>query len=194
MMVPLTGAGVAASTLLSANKTSLSFGNVSVNGSSTLTVTLTNTGTGNVTISSIGATGPGYTANGIPANTVLTPNQTATLNVVFAPTSMGSFTGTATVASNATNSPVTIALSGGSHAVTLSWGASTTSGVTGYNVYRGTTSGGPYTKVNNSVIAGTTYTDTSVQSGTTYFYVVTSVDNNVESAYSNQVTAAVPTP
>jgi len=80
------------------------------------------------------------------------------------------------------------------HTVTLTWTASS-SVVTGYNVYRGTVSGGPYTKVNTALEAATNYVDNSVQSGTTYFYVVTSEDASaVESAFSNQVSVAVPTP
>jgi fibronectin type 3 domain-containing protein len=80
------------------------------------------------------------------------------------------------------------------HTVTLTWTASTSS-VSGYNVYRGTVSGGPYTKVNTALEAASSYVDNTVQSGTTYFYVVTSVDSSgVESAFSNQVKAVVPTP
>src|SRR4029077_137241 len=99
--------------------------------------------------------------------------------------------------SNATNSPATIALSGTgvqtvSHSVTLTWTASTST-VTGYNVYRSSVSGGPYTKLNSTAIAATTYVDTTVQSGQTYFYVVTSVDSsNVESADSAEVSATIP--
>jgi fibronectin type 3 domain-containing protein len=43
------------------------------------------------------------------------------------------------------------------------------------------------------LVSGTNYDDTSVQSGTTYYYVTTSVDSGGdESAYSNQATAAIP--
>ena len=81
------------------------------------------------------------------------------------------------------------------HTVTLNWTASASSNVTGYNVYRGLTSGGPYTKVNTSLIVGTTYIDINVQAGLTYFYVSTAVDgNNNESAYSNQTSALIPSP
>jgi len=80
------------------------------------------------------------------------------------------------------------------HSAALSWTAST-SVVTGYNIYRGTVSGGPYAKLNSSLIALTTYTDSTVQSGQTYFYIVTAVDaSNVESAYSNEISAIIPFP
>jgi hypothetical protein len=81
------------------------------------------------------------------------------------------------------------------HSVTLNWVASTSSNLAGYNVYRAAVSGGPYSRVNSTVVAGLTYTDNAVLAGQTYFYVVTAVDtSSVESAYSNQATAAVPTP
>jgi hypothetical protein len=71
------------------------------------------------------------------------------------------------------------------HSVSLSWTASTSSNVAGYDVYRGSTAGGPYTKVNSTVVAGTTYTDTTVQLGQTYYYVLTAVDSgNNESPFS----------
>jgi fibronectin type 3 domain-containing protein len=78
--------------------------------------------------------------------------------------------------------------------VDLSWNASA-SAVVGYNVYRGSQSGGPYTQINSALNATTTYTDATVLGGQTYFYVVTAVDgNNVESTFSNQVQAVVPSP
>ena len=82
-----------------------------------------------------------------------------------------------------------------SHSVALSWAASTSSGVIGYNVYRSATSGGPYTKLNGSPGALTSYTDSTVLAGQTYYYVVTAVDaSSNESAHSNQAQAVVPTP
>jgi fibronectin type 3 domain-containing protein len=81
-----------------------------------------------------------------------------------------------------------------SHSVTLSWTASTTSGVTGYNVYRSTTTGGPYTKLTATAVSGTTYTDSSVTAGATYYYVATALVGSSESGYSNQTSATVPTP
>lgn len=82
-----------------------------------------------------------------------------------------------------------------SHSVTLSWVASTSANVVGYNVYRGTATGGPYTLLTTSRVAGTTYEDKSVQAGQTLYYVATAVDtNSLESVYSNEARAVVPTP
>jgi len=67
--------------------------------------------------------------------------------------------------------------------------------VAGYNVYRGTTSGGPYVKLNASLVPIFSYADSTVQSGQTYFYVVTAVDsNNIESVFSNEVSGTIPIP
>jgi fibronectin type 3 domain-containing protein len=106
--------------------------------------------------------------------------------------------GNVSIASDATNSPSTINISGTGvsvtpHTVALTWTASTST-VSGYNVYRGTTSSGPYaTKLNSSLVTSDQYTDSTVVSGQTYYYVVTSVDsNNVESVDSNQATAVIP--
>jgi fibronectin type 3 domain-containing protein len=79
------------------------------------------------------------------------------------------------------------------HDVTLNWNASVSSGVAGYNVYRGSVSGGPYARMNSSAVTITSYNDNGVQRGQTYFYVVTSLSlNNVESSFSNEVMAPIP--
>lgn|SRR5487761_282406 len=81
------------------------------------------------------------------------------------------------------------------HSVTLSWVASASSGVIGYNIYRSQTSGGSYTKLNSAVIAGVSYIDAGVSAGQTYYYVATAVgQGNTESAYSAQVSASIPIP
>jgi fibronectin type 3 domain-containing protein len=67
----------------------------------------------------------------------------------------------------------------------------------GYNVYRGTTSGGESsTPLNSTPINGTAYTDESVTAGVTYYYLVTAVASNdvAQSAASNEAAATVPSP
>jgi len=181
---------------LSSSAPSLSFGNVNVGGSSTQSVTLTNTGGSNVSVSNVTISGAGFSVNGISTGLILSPGASTTMNVIFAPAASGSVTGSVTITSSASNSPLTISFSGTgvvvTHSATLTWTAST-SVVVGYNVYRSSISGGPYTKLNSSLDATTTFTDSSVLSGQTYYYVATAVDsNNVESVYSNQVTAIIP--
>ena len=186
-----------ATLILNANQTSLNFSSVNIGSSSILPVTLTNGGNANVTISNVMVSGAGYTAGGVQSGQIVTPGHSATLNVTFTPSSAGLLNGSVTVASNATNSPVSITLSGTgvqpvSHSVTLTWTAST-SVVSGYNVYRSTVSGGPYTKLTATPVTATTYVDTTVQSTQTYFYVVTAVDGSgVESAFSAEVSVTIP--
>ena len=73
------------------------------------------------------------------------------------------------------------------HGINLSWTASVTPGVT-YNVYRSGGSGGPYTQI-ASGLAVLSFTNSGLPSSTTFYYVVTSVDVNGESSYSNQASA-----
>jgi fibronectin type 3 domain-containing protein len=56
-------------------------------------------------------------------------------------------------------------------------------------IYRSTTNGGPYFRL-ATVSARTSYSDTSVQRGVTYYYRVTATRGGIESAYSNQASAA----
>ncbi|MGH9743473.1 MAG: beta strand repeat-containing protein [Candidatus Acidiferrum sp.] len=78
------------------------------------------------------------------------------------------------------------------HSVLLTWSASTST-VTGYNIYRSTVNGGPYTVVNSGLISGLSYTDSTVQNDVVYYYVATAVDSSGnESAYSTLASANVP--
>ena len=184
-----------ATSVLKSSATSLSFGTVTVSSSNTQNVTLTNTGTSTVTIS-VAVTGAGFNATGASGQ-ILSSGQTATLSATFDPAAAGSATGSITVTSNAANSPVVIALSGtgqaqASYSVSLTW-APSASTVTGYYVYSSTLSGGPYAKLTSSLLPSTNFTDTTVQHGQSYYYVVTSVNSqNQESSYSGQVAAAIP--
>ncbi len=77
------------------------------------------------------------------------------------------------------------------HSVQLNWQASTSTGVTGYDVYRSTTAGGYFSLL--ASITGLTFTDKAVQAGATYYYVVTAVNSSgLQSKYSNQFQALIP--
>lgn len=81
------------------------------------------------------------------------------------------------------------------HSVDLSWDASTSQGVVGYNVYRSTTAGAPSTKINDSLVPSTSYTDKQVDAGQMYNYVVTALNaGGVEGSNSNEITVTVPSP
>ena len=191
--VSLTGTGTAATESLSASPSTLSFGNVQVGSNGSQTTTITNNGNSNVTISAVNVTGSGYTASGITSGLILTPNQTATLTVTFTPTALGNASGSVSIVSNATDSPTSVTLSGESHTVLLSWTASSSSGVTGYYIYRATGSGS-YTKLNPTAAdSGTQFTDSSIQAATSYSYEVTAVDSSgTESSPSTPTAVSVP--
>jgi len=138
-------------------------------------------------------------------------NQDGTVNVVDVQLAVNMYIGTspctATVAGtgvcnqDVVNRIKTAAIGGtcvtgpGPHSVSLNWTASTSPNLNGYNVYRASVSGGPYKKLNTSLIVGSTYIDNNIDAGETYYYVATAVDtSNNESTYSNQATATVPTP
>jgi hypothetical protein len=184
---------------LSASATRLSYGNVAVGSSSSQAVTLTNTGNTSVSISNVSLNGAGLSTSGVSSGLILAAGNWAVLHVTFAPSAAGTLSGSVTVTSNATDSAVTIAVAGAavppaSHAVTLSL-APNSSNVSGYNVYRSSTSGGPYTKLNSPLVTITTYVDSTVVASQTYYYVGTSVDSSGnETTYSDQVTATIPTP
>ena len=77
------------------------------------------------------------------------------------------------------------------HHVDLQWSPSSSTDVT-YNAYRSLTLGGPYVLIATSLTV-LTYSDWTVRSGTTYYYVVTAVDSQGrESSYSGEGTAAIP--
>jgi hypothetical protein len=105
----------------------------------------------------------------VKATSIADPTQSATATVTITPTTQ--------------------------HIVDLNWNGSISTNLSGYNVYRGMTSAGPYAKINSGLVASTLYTDSSVVSGQTYYYTVTAVDSSgAESGYSNQTQAVVPTP
>jgi hypothetical protein len=80
------------------------------------------------------------------------------------------------------------------HSVSLSWGASSSTDVAFYKVYRGTVSGGPYSVLTSNLKA-TTYKDSTVQSGNSYYYVTSTVDTaGVESIFSNEFRSVIPSP
>jgi hypothetical protein len=86
-----------------------------------------------------------------------------------------------------------LAESSSTRSVRLDWRASTSSGVSGYRVYRGTSTGGPYARITGSTLPALTYVDPNVVSGRNYYYVVTAVTSGGrESSYSNEARANIP--
>jgi len=203
LSVALSGTAVAQSQgTLTAS--SVSAGSVIVGTSGTQTGTLSASGA-SVSVSSVslGGTNPSeFSISGLSFPVTVTTTQPVTFTVTFKPGATGAASASASFVSSASNTPTTATLTGTGtpppvHSVTLSWTASTTSGVDSYNVYRtvyANKSCGSFSNIASTASSVTEYTDNSVTDGTTYCYTTTSVDSNGESAYSNIVQAVIPAP
>lgn len=182
---------------LAVSPSTLNFGRVAVGNSASLTGTLS-ASNADVTVSSAAWSGSGYSVSGVTFPMSVAAGQSAQYTVTFTPPAAGTLPGSISFVSNATDSSPKQSFSGvgtqttTQHSVSLTWNPSTST-VSGYNLYRGTQSGGPYSRLNSSMLLGTSYDDGGVPSGGTYYYVSTAVDaDNNESAYSNEATAAIP--
>ena len=193
----LSGTGNAAGQL-TLSPASLTFGNVPTGKSQSLTATLAATGS-SVTISSASVSNAEFSLAGMQLPITIPAGQSTAFTVTFAPQANGAALGNIAFSGNGSSSSTVEALAGAGtappqHSVGLSWSADTST-VAGYNVYRGTQSGGPYIKVNPTLTATTAYGDAAVTAGQTYFYVTTAVDGTgSESSHSNEVQAIIPTP
>ena len=204
LSVVLSGTGEKAAPALKASPAAVSFGTHAAGSANFQTVSLRNTGNVGLKIQSIAVGNAAFSVSGFTPGVSLAPDQQLNFQVWFRPTGSGSWSSSIRVAASSIASPVTLALSGAasataapepssaSHSVALGWNAST-SAVAGYHVYRGVAAGGPYHRVNGSLVAGPAYSDSTVQSGAKYFYVVTAVESDGgESAFSNEVFADIP--
>jgi hypothetical protein len=87
---------------------------------------------------------------------------------------------------------------GAPSSIKLTWDPSTSAAVVGYNIYRGTVSGGPYAKLNAAAIAASPFIDTGIAGGMTFFYVATALGDPAiyaspsESLYSNEAVVSLP--
>jgi len=191
------GSGQGTTGQLTVSPVSLNFGNVPVGQSASQAGSLTAAGAA-VVVSSADWSGPGFAVSGISFPVTIAAGQSIPFNVTFTPDASGQAAGSISFFSNASDSPGTESLSGAgtgttqTYTVSLSWDAST-SPVSGYNVYRGTISGGPYNKLTPAPQPQTSYADGTAQGGMTYYYVATSIGTDgKESAYSNQTVAVIP--
>ena len=200
LSIDLTGTGVAKGSpvpVLGVTPATLNFGNVAVGSSASLQATLT-ASNGAVTISSDGSSSSEFTLLGLSLPATIPAGQSVPVTIQFTPNASGAASGKAGFISNATGSPTVEQLTGtgvaksSSHYVSLSWNAAGGNAV-GYNVFRSTSSAGPYAIINTALEASTIYTDNTVVAGTTYYYVASAVNaEGEESAYSNVVKAVIP--
>lgn len=200
--VSLTGTGTAPVGGLSPS--SFAFGNQPIAiQSTTEAFTLSNTGNGTLSITGItfSGTNAGDFAQNTTCGATLAANTSCTIAVVFTPAGSGSRSGTLVVTDNSNNvasSTQTATLTGtGVHDVVLTWTASPTSGISGYDIFRGTSAEAESTTpLNSTPVDATTYVDSNVTAGQTYYYVVSAVASNgtTQSSVSNEASATVPTP
>ena len=204
-----TSSGLISGKPTSAGTSTVTLGATNSGGTGSTTLTLTVTGGTPVITSATSASGiagsafsyqitasnspTSYGATGLPPG--LTVN-TSTGLISGTPASGGTSTVTikATNASGSGSATVTLTIA---HTVILSWTASSSPNIAGYNIYRGTVSlSGPFgaTPLNPTLInSSLSYVDTSVVAGTTYYYVATAVNTSgVQSIDSTPVPAIVP--
>jgi hypothetical protein len=184
---------------LSVSPTTINVGNVTVGTSGTQTGSLSATGA-SVTVSGVSVGSSEFAISGITFPVTIPSGQSANFTVTFTPQTSGLASTTASFASSATNSPSSATLTGTGvaapvYSVSLTWVASTSPNVVGYNVYRRTGTTGNFAQINSVLDGSTAYTDSSVADGVTYYYQTTAVNSsNEESAPSTTVTAKIPAP
>ncbi len=76
--------------------------------------------------------------------------------------------------------------------IQLTWNKNKEPDIAGYNIYRSEISGGPYEKLNSTLVSDTTYIDSDVIPGITYYYrVAAQIKAFAESRLSNEASAQV---
>lgn len=203
LTVPLAGTGTGSGTgtspaQLTMTPTALTYGSVEVGATATQTVTMSATGA-SVSISSAASSNSKFTLKGGSFPVTIPAGQSASFDVAFTPTTSGTQSGSVSFVTSAPNSLSVEPLSGvgvqPQYTVGLSWNASSSSDIAGYNIYRAlyVSSCGSYSKVNSALNPNTTYTDSTIASGATYCYVTTAVNSgNQESGYSSPAQVSIP--
>ena len=190
LTIPLTGLGTATVGLLTAAPTTLNVGSVVIGSSATASGSLT-ASSANVTVTAATANNTVFSIGGFSLPAMIPSGQSVPFTVTFSPQVSGEVSAVLTFNSNAQPTTTTETLTGtGTHAVNLSWNASTSPNIAGYNVYRAVfmASCGSYAKINSVLETNTQYTDASVVNGASYCYASTAVNtSSEESTYSNIV-------
>jgi len=202
LTIALSGTGTATAGQLSVSPTTLALGNVVVDTSGTASGSLTASGA-SVTVTAATTNDSVFSVGGLSLPVTIPAGQSASFTVTFSPLVSGTANATLTFTSNAQPSTTTEALTGTgtpapTHTVNLSWDASTSPNISGYNIYRAVYSGscGSYSKINSLLNTTTLYTDSSVTDGTSYCYAATAMNSSdEESGYSNTVSnVQIPAP
>jgi len=194
LTVALSGSGTTSVGQLGVSPATLPLGSVVDGTSGNASGSLTATGA-NVTVTAASTNNSAFSIGGLSLPVTISAGQSLPFTITFSPQTTGAASATLTVTSDASPTTSTEALTGTgtaapTHTVSLSWDASTSSNISGYNVYRAvyTTSCGSYSKINPVLNTTTLYSDSTVVDGTSYCYAATAVNtSNEESSYSNIV-------
>jgi hypothetical protein len=195
LTVALTGSGSVLAGQLNVAPAPVAVGSVFDGTSGTASGTLSATGA-NVTITAASSSNSRFAVSGLSLPAIVPAGQSIPFTVSYSPLVAGADSSNLSFTSNAQVTTTTDTTTGTGvappvHTVGLSWTASTSPNISGYNIYRAVyvSSCGSYTKINgNTLNVGTTYTDSAVTDGTNYCYATTAVDStNAESGYSNIV-------
>jgi hypothetical protein len=201
LALTLSGSGTTQQTAgqLSVSPTTISVGSVTVGTSGTQTGTLNATGA-SVKVSSVSVGSSEFAVSGLTLPVTLSAGQNVDFTVTFTPQASGTASASLSFTSDASTSPSSATVTGTGtaapvHTVALSWVASTSPDVVGYNVYRRIGTTGSYTQINTVLNTTTAYTDASVTDGQTYYYETTAVNSShEESEPSTAVEAVIPAP
>jgi hypothetical protein len=201
--LPLTGIGTTATAgTVSVSPATLALGSVVVGTSGSASGTLA-AGGSSVTVSAVSSNNSAFTFGGLSLPVTIPAGNSAAFTMTFSPRTTGAVTAALTFTSNAESSTTVETLTGTGtaapvYSINLSWGASTSSNLSGYNIYRAAYASacGSFSKINPALNTGTLYTDSAVVDGATYCYATTAVNtSNEESEYSNIVSnVQVPVP
>ena len=113
--VDLSGTGQAvALAQIDVQPTALAFGEVQVGALQSQSVTMSNVGTAALTVSDVSVTGADFVLDAVPElPTIMAPSTSIQVNVIYQPTAVGSVTGSLSIQSDATDTPLaTVDLSG----------------------------------------------------------------------------------
>jgi hypothetical protein len=196
IQISLSGTGAAVQAgQLSVTPTTLALGSVVVGDSGSASGSLSATGA-SVTVTAATSNNSAFTVSGLSLPVTIPAGKSVPFTITFSPQAAGSANAKLTITSDAQSPTLTETLTGTgtaapTHSVNLSWTASTSSDVAGYNVYRALYSGsscGAMSKINSVLDTTTVYTDSTVANSTAYCYATTAVDSSSqESSYSNIV-------
>jgi len=196
LTIQLSGTGRATGQL-QVTPATIDFGDASVGSTGTQNVQLTARGA-DVTVSSATTSSTRFQLGGPALPFTIPAGHSVPFTVTFVPHDSDSSSAVLSFVSDASNSPneqvVTFRIVGPvQHKVQLSWKASTSKHILGYNIYRGNRSGGPYQKINGVLDPNTKFTDLTVAAGHKYYYVATAVNwKKIESIHSKQIQVVIP--